>query len=156
RARPVGRLGRLVRWGRRNPALAAANGLAAALLVATAGVSVAWAVHADQQAGRIRQSLEETRQVSAETELDRGLSEAERGDVGSGMLWFARALETVPDSAVDLQWSIRVNLTAWQRQLVTLTDCVDAPRGTVLAFSPDGRSAWFVEPDGETVRCWDL
>jgi WD40 repeat protein/tRNA A-37 threonylcarbamoyl transferase component Bud32 len=156
RARPVSPLRRLVRWGQRNPTLATAVGLTAALLAATAGVSVAWAVHADHQAGLIRTALEEARKVTAETELDRGLAEAERGDVGAGLLWLARALETVPDSAVDLQWCIRVNLSAWRRQRVALTDCLDSPPGTVRAFSPDGRSAWFVAPGGRTVRCWDL
>jgi WD40 repeat protein len=154
--RPLGWLERLARWGRRNPALAAVGGVAVALLLAATGVSVAWAAHADRQSVRIRQALDESRRVTAEAELDRGLVEANRGDVAFGMHWMARGLASAPEGCEDLTWAIRANLTAWGRQMVTLEDCIEPPAGEVLAFAPDGRAAWFVAPDGRTVRCWDL
>jgi WD40 repeat protein/tRNA A-37 threonylcarbamoyl transferase component Bud32 len=155
-ARPEGRGERLLRWGRRNPWLAAAGGVIAGLLVTATTVSVGWALDAHRQADALQQALDESQRLRAETELDRGLAEAERGNVGSGMQWMARSLGTAPKRQDDLIRSIRANLNAWRRQLVTLTQCVESPNGKVLAFSPDGRFAWFVERDGKTVRRWDL
>jgi WD40 repeat protein/tRNA A-37 threonylcarbamoyl transferase component Bud32 len=156
RARPVGWLERLALWVKRNPALSASCGAAVALLAAMTVVAVAWAVHADRQADAIRRALEQSKLVTAETELDRGLAEADGGDVAAGMHWLARSLQTAPDHAEDLAWTIRVNQNAWRHHLVTLTDCVPPPPGKVLAFAPDGRAAWFVDTDRQTVRCWDL
>ena len=155
-ARPVGRFERLVRWVRRNPALAVAGGVVAVLLAATTVVSTAWALDSERKSKEVRRALDEAKRVTAETELDRGIAEAERGDVGLGMLWMARSLETLPAGADDLEWTIRVNLDAWQKHLLVLTDCVEPPPGRVMAFSPDGRLAWFVGADGRTVRPWDV
>ncbi len=159
-ARPVGRLRRFGRWCRRNPALATAGGLAAALLLTTTAVAVAWAVHANQMAATVRASLSESERRRAENYLDRGLTEAEHGDVGLGLLWMARALETAPPQAEDLSRIIRLNLAGWRRQLFALTNCWE-PQGEVKAFSPDGHSpdgprAWVTDPDKCAVRPWDL
>jgi WD40 repeat protein/serine/threonine protein kinase len=151
--RPIGRVERLWRWCRRNPALAAAGGLAIFLLVTTTAVSVGWAVHASRMAEDIQGALTESERRRAENHLDRGLAEAERGDIGLGLLWMARSLETVPPRADDLAWTIRANLAGWRRQLFALTDC-RTPPGKVLGFSPDGRSAWTV--DENVVRRWEL
>ena len=154
-ARPVGRLQRFGRWCRRNPALATAGGLAAALLLTTTAVAVAWAVHANQMAATVRDSLSESERRRAENYLDRGLAEAEHGDVGLGLLWMTRALETAPPQAEDLTRIIRLNLAGWRRQLFALTNCWE-PKGEVKAFSPDGQSAWVIDPDKCAVRCWDM
>ncbi|WP_171472736.1 WD40 repeat domain-containing serine/threonine protein kinase [Frigoriglobus tundricola] len=156
RARPVGRGERLVLWARRNPALAIAIGLAAILLVMATAVSVAWAHHADRQSGEIRSAWDDCKRVAAETELERGLAEAERGEVGLGMLWMSRSLESAPPRTEELKWTVRVNLTAWRRHLVALTECIESPPGTVLAFAPDAGTAWYVDADGRTVRSWAL
>ena len=47
-ARPLGRAGRLWRWARRNPSLAAAVGLAALALVATAAIAIGFAAYRDR------------------------------------------------------------------------------------------------------------
>jgi eukaryotic-like serine/threonine-protein kinase len=148
-ARPVGRVERSVSWCRRNPMLAAVVALLFLFLAATAAVSVGWAVHASRQS-------DELRRAAAETQLDRGLSEAERGDVGAGMLWLARALETAPKGDDDLAWTLRVNLNSWRKKLATLTACYAPPPGKILALTHDAAGAWFVDDDGKTVRYWDL
>ncbi len=155
-SRPVGHLERLVSWSRRKPGLAASLGSVAILLIATASVSAAWAIHSIEQKAKIQEALDHSKLVRAETELDRGLAEAAQGDVGLGMLWMARSLETLPPDKETLEWIIRVNLNAWRRELYALTDCIEAPPGRVLGFSPDGRLAWFLEADNRTVRGWDL
>jgi eukaryotic-like serine/threonine-protein kinase len=146
--RPVSLLERLLRWCRRNPALATAGGLAASLLVATTVLSVGWAVHASRLAATVQEAL-------AENHLDRGLAEAERGDVGLGLHWMARGLETVPSRADALARTIRANLAGWRRPLFALANC-RTPPGKVLGFSPDGGSAWTVDPDKKVLRRWEL
>jgi len=58
-ARSIGRLERLWRWGRRNPALAAASGLAAVLAVVVTLVSIWSAVRARSDASQLVQANEE-------------------------------------------------------------------------------------------------
>jgi WD40 repeat protein/serine/threonine protein kinase len=155
-ARPVTFRERTTLWCWRNPWLAALIGLSVVLLIAITAVSVAWAIHASNQAGKVQKALDDSRLVTAETELDRGLIETNRGDIGRGMLWMARSLQTIPPGHDDLEWSIRVNLKAWRQQLVTQTDCITPPPGRVLAITQDGQFAWFVDTDDRTVRCWSL
>ena len=62
-ARPVGRIGRLWRWSRRNPALAAASGLAALALLGVAVVSSVLAVSRSRAATRL--SREQARTLAA-------------------------------------------------------------------------------------------
>ncbi len=153
-ARPVGRVERLVRWGRRNPTLAVSSGTAAVLLFAVAAVSAAWAVHADHQATTIRGALEESERRRAENYLDRGQAEAERGEVGLGLLWMARGLEAAPPVDDDLARVVRANLAQWGNQHLALTDC-QVPPGKAIGFGPDGRAVWVVDRDPRTVRRWE-
>jgi WD40 repeat protein/serine/threonine protein kinase len=140
---------RVWRWCRRNPAVAIAAGLAAFLLIATAAVSLGWAIDASRLAASVQAAL-------AENHLDRGLVEAEHGDVGLGLLWMAHSLETVASGADDLAWTVRANLAGWRCRLFALTSC-STPPGQVLGFSPDGRSAWTLDPDNpKRVRRWEL
>jgi WD40 repeat protein/tRNA A-37 threonylcarbamoyl transferase component Bud32 len=157
-ARPVGRLERLARWCRRNPALAAAGGLAIVLLLTIMAVSVGWAIDASQRGENLRGALatseHERRRAQeqlAERSFDRALVECERGDVGLGLLWMARSLETAPEGAEDLRGALRASLAGWRSRLFALTDCHPGA-GKILAFDPDGRTAWAAEPDGSVRR----
>ena len=156
RARSVGRRERLILWVRRNPALAVAIGSAVALLVAATAVSVAWAAHANRQSDAVRKSLHDSQRLRAEVELDRGLVEAERGEVDTGILLMARSLETVPRGEDDLEWSARVNLHTWHLHSTALNAVRPVPPGQLLGVSPDGTVGWVLDPDGRVVRRWDL
>jgi WD40 repeat protein/serine/threonine protein kinase len=156
--RPVGRAERLWRWGRRNPAVAVAAGLAASLLVATTVVSLGWIVHAfrlnkDLQDALTRSELEELRARTqlAEHFFDSALLECERGEVGLGLLWMARSLETAPEQATELHGALRASLAAWHCRLFPLTGCHPGTR-RILAFGPDGRSVWVGDADGSVSR----
>jgi WD40 repeat protein len=154
-ARLEGTLGKAARWYRRNPALGAACVAAATLLLATTAVAVAWAVHANRLSGAVRAALGESERRLAENHLDRGLMEAEHGDVGLGLQWMARALEVTPPQADDLARIVRSNLAGWRRQLFAVTNCWK-PGGEVKAFSPDGRSAWVVGENNRVVQRWEI
>src|SRR5262249_1615665 len=109
-ARPVGKVERLWRWGRRNPALALATGLAAAALVAAAGVSISFGIYQSNAATRSREeegktkvALEESdkhrRQaegLSASLSLEQALLLYQQADVCRGMVFLASALELSP------------------------------------------------------------
>jgi WD40 repeat protein len=157
-ARPVSQLQRLGRWCCRNPTLAWSGGLTAALLVITAFVSTAWAVHADRLAGALQQALTETEQEQLKTQEQMGerlfehaLVQCERGDVGIGMLWMARSLETIPERAEVLGAALRASLASWRSEIHTLTDCRSGT-GEVLAFGPDGKTAWTADADGSVCQ----
>jgi eukaryotic-like serine/threonine-protein kinase len=154
-ARPVGRVERVVRWGRRNPALGGAGIAVVILLIATASVSVGWALHAESQAGETRRALNESRRLTAEARLDRGLSLAEKGDVAEGLHSIAKSLETLPSDSDDLATAARMNLDAWRRQLLALKEMATPPPGEVARASADG-TVWAVEPPARrVVRRWD-
>jgi WD40 repeat protein len=147
---------RAAKWARRNPALAAALVLSGALLFATTAVATGWGLHASRQAAAITHSLQVSEQLRAEGYVNTGLAEAGQGNVAAGLLWLARGLETAPEGALNLEWVARANLNAWSRELVALSDCGPGPPGEVLAFAPDGSSAWTVDPAGRDVQRWDL
>jgi WD40 repeat protein len=131
-ARPVSRVEKVWRWGRRNPALAAMTGLAAAALAAVLVLSIGFAMHQAQ-------ALKKAQLLSASLAFDQGLTLCEQGDAGRGMLWLGRALQIAPEDAHDLRRVIRINLGAWGRQLTPLHAILphsDPVQG--LAVSPDG------------------
>ncbi len=154
-ARPVGRVERLGRWCRRNPALATAMSFAATALVAITVVAVLWAVNEKENARAIADQRDKAEYRLAENYLDRALGLCERGEVGLGLLWLAHSLEKAPADADGLQRVIRANLAGWRDRLNPLKACW-AHEGEVLtgAFSRDGKTVWTGGADG-TVRRWE-
>jgi WD40 repeat protein len=130
RARPVGPLGRTIRWARRRPAVAA---LAAALILVTAlGFAlVSWQWRAEVVARRVAERL------AISLALDEAINRCERSDP-AGPLALVRSLEDVTrlDDA-DLEHVVRINLAGW------------LPRATRR-----GRS--FGVSDGKTGYVWRL
>jgi WD40 repeat protein len=174
RARPPGPAGRLGRWARRNPALAASGALAAAALAAVVVLAVGFALHQSRAAGAVREQERKTRAALTEAERqhvraerqvarladDRGLVLCEQGQVGPGMLWLVQGLETAaklsPADGADLERVARANLAAWRRELRPVRAILPHDnRGVkLLVFSPDGRTIGTVGWDS-TARVWD-
>jgi WD40 repeat protein len=158
-ARPVGRLERLARWCRRNPAPAAA----AVLLLAVAVISTAFAVNKFLDARDLRQAnesvkaaLKEANALSASLTNDRGVDLCQKGEISHGLLWQARGLELATEAgAADLERVIRTNLAYWRRQRNFLRFILPH-RGRVLAvaFSPDGQRALTGGMD-KSAQLWD-
>jgi WD40 repeat protein/tRNA A-37 threonylcarbamoyl transferase component Bud32 len=170
RARPVGPPERLARWCRRNPALAATGGLAAAALAATAVVSLLFALHAVRSADRLggalgdareqhRQAEERTRLAErrlAENYLDQALAVMDgEHDTGRGLLGLARALEASPDDAADLRASIRASLAGGGAEVAPCRGVIShGSMVLAVAFRGDGRV--LVTGGGDrTARLWD-
>jgi WD40 repeat protein/serine/threonine protein kinase len=151
RARPVGPVERYWRWCRRNPLLAAASSLAVFLLLAATALSAGWAYHASRQAEANREAQLRTQEQLAEGQFDRALAECERGEVGIGLLWLARSLETAPDRAEGLSEALRTSMATWHcRQFPLMGSYREA--WNIRAFDPDGQTGWFVDRDNAVVR----
>jgi WD40 repeat protein len=144
KALPIGRVGRLLRWVRRKPAVAAACGLVVTLLVLATSFSIAFAVYQSNskkilatvaatlrgEQTRTQAALTESERQSAVAErrlaiasLERGLLLCEQQHVAEGMLWFVRSLEIntkLKPVDSELERTIRTNLAAFQDELATL------------------------------------
>ncbi|MBN9520496.1 hypothetical protein J0H58_18545, partial [bacterium] len=135
---------------------AAAAATAAVLAVATLALSVGWGFDSANKVRAVRTALAEAQRLTALGHLDRGIAEAEQGDVGTGLHWLARGVSAAPDGADALVWTARANLGGWRGHLFPLTGCIAPPPGRVLAFAPDGATAWVAGPERGLVRCWDV
>jgi WD40 repeat protein/serine/threonine protein kinase len=121
---------------------------------------------AEDAATRDRDSANAARRREAEARLDeqrlnfhmafdRGLALCDQGQVGTGMLWLARALKLAPRDEVAIERVIRANLTAWGRELHTLQAIYPYKQGASTgAISPDGTLVLTGAIDG-VVHLWD-
>jgi WD40 repeat protein len=169
RARRLQPWERLGRWCRRNPALAAVSGVAAAALVAVAVVSLSFGLYESAAAVRLGQALgeAETRRRQAEESaarfaLHQGLTRCNQNEVGQGILWLAAALEMATRAeAVDLQHVIRVNLAAWRGRLHSLEERLPDAVIYTAAVSADATKVLMATEDHAgrvhlTAQVWEV
>ena len=111
-----------------------------------------------KQAETARQKEAEQRRLfqhqSVKLLVERGLTLAEQGDVGRGLLWMARSLQVASPEDVDLQQVVRSNLGHWGRPfrpLRTVLGHGSPVQGAV--FSPNGK--WALTSGGATARLWE-
>ena len=161
-ARPISKLARASRWCRRNPTLAGLSAAVAGLLLLLSTGGPIAAVRQSSLATREAKAREQAQELrdesmllAAELAFDRAFSLCDEGQIGQGMLWFARTLEIAPTSAVDLRRVTLMNLAAWKRALHTL-ELVLPHEAAVFAvsFSPDGKTV-LTGGDSDIVRLWD-
>jgi WD40 repeat protein/tRNA A-37 threonylcarbamoyl transferase component Bud32 len=162
RARPVSRAERLVRWGRRNPVVAALLATLAVVLVA-AFTLVTWKWRAEAQAAE--RAREETRRadsagqeaarLAARGLVDQALNQGDHGHTDRALLLLAKGLELAAQGGdPDLDHAIRVNLAAWRYQLIHRRATLPHDNWVwAVAYSPDGRLCATGSRDG-TARLW--
>jgi WD40 repeat protein/tRNA A-37 threonylcarbamoyl transferase component Bud32 len=160
-ARPAGRAEQLWRWCRRNQALAVASAAAIVALLATAAISVTFAIHQKQAAANLQQALEESernRRQSAEYAFRLAYQKAleqHKDKEEEAMLGLTRALELAPEGSEDLQAECREKLTEWGQELGPRKPPLEHDdRVNQVAFSPDGRTILTSSSD-HTARLWD-
>jgi len=154
-ARPIGRLGKLARWTKRNPTVATLAATATLGLLATATVSTAFAVQSSRDAERLREALDESRVRLAESHAARGRSLAEGGDVDLGLLWFARAIRALPPDHADLDAKFREEYGGWEqnhRPLRAILNHEEDP--FVVLANPQSRRCLVVS--SKSARLWNL
>lgn len=155
---------RIQLWCRRRPAEAIASGIAAVTVVAFFFGAILFSLREQavgqqlrEQNGQLEQGRREAERNLATNCLDQGLRLCEQGDIGKGLLWFARGLRSAEQAqAEEIEWTLRMNLTAWLPQISQLTAILelDAPV-TALALSPDMKNVAIGLLSGE-LSVWDL
>ncbi len=86
----------------------------------------------------------------AENYLNHGFSQCEQGEVGLGMLFFVRSLETLPTDDATLQNAIRCNIATWSKVLYRLKAILPHSEPIVEAkFAPTGNTVLTVTKSPE-------
>jgi WD40 repeat protein len=167
-ARPVGTVGRLWRWGKRNPALATVGSLAMAAVLAALAVAISFGIYQKQAAENLRGALVQVQaqkqQADEKTELARRrleisqnllltmqlrrLADVWKRDPAQGLAWLEDG-NNCPAEVRDFTWGLFYRLCQPPRKL-THTGWVAS-----LAFSPDGKTLASGEGGGR-VRLWDM
>lgn len=152
------------KWARRRPAVAALSlGLAIVTLVGFILVLGLWrAAEANAGAETIARKAEtearrDSERLLAGSYLDQGISQCERDNVGTGLVWMVRSLELAACLGDDdLEHAARANLAAWRHHLVRLRAWLpNSDWVAAVAFSPDGKLALTGNKD-KTARLWDV
>jgi WD40 repeat protein/serine/threonine protein kinase len=164
RARPVGLGGRLLRWSKRNPALAGSTVAAAfatitALLIFAVGFFLVkdardqarekadknekLANERDNEQKKAKHEAAEADSERKKAQHDAAVADFERSygqleqDHARGLLWLARSLRVAKENnAPDVEWSIRALLAGWSRDVHPLR-AVAQLDGAVIAVSFD-------------------
>jgi WD40 repeat protein len=163
RARPVSRAERLVRWARRNPAVAALLATLAVVLVA-AFIMVTWkwraavelAAVAKEEKGRADLARREAERLAARGFLDQAINQGDHGNTDRALHLLAKGLDlAVQGGDEDLERAIRLNLTAWRSQLVRRRATLPHDNWVwAVAYSPDGQLCATGSRD-RTARLWN-
>jgi WD40 repeat protein len=182
-ARPLSYRERAVRWRRRNPTLAAAVAVVGSLMLAIAvlmTVSYYREAALRQTSDKLRQDVEASLKLEKasrdEADHQRSIAQAERrtaqirlaesyasqgdffcqrGEIGHGCLWLARAIRDLPKDELRIEQLMRANLGAWEPLLPRRLLLVKHQQQiSAVRFSPDG--SWFLTASLDGVaRIWD-
>jgi WD40 repeat protein len=163
-ARRVGLPERAWKWARRRPAVASLS--AAVVLVTAAALGlVTWqwrraegeAVQARRAEAAAEGRRRQAEEAQAHLALQQGQALCERGDLGPGLLWLARALDRAVGAGIaDLDRPLRVNLADWGAQVRPAGIRLDNSGPILgLAFDPADRRLLAAGKDGR-VHFWDI
>jgi WD40 repeat protein len=167
-ARPVRTVGRLWRWGKRNPAMATVSSLAVVAVLAVLGVAISFGIYQTQAAENLRGALDQVqdqkKQADEKTELARKrlevsqnllltmqlrrVAEVWKRSPAQGLEWLEDG-NCCPAEVRDFTWGLFYGLCQPPRKLKHTAGV------TSLAFSPDGKKLASGE-EGGNVRLWDV
>jgi WD40 repeat protein/serine/threonine protein kinase/tetratricopeptide (TPR) repeat protein len=169
KARRAGAWEQVVRWGRRNPAVASLlTALVVVFFTGFAAVTVLWR-RAESEANRANRTAEaqaearaaqanlriQAQAQAAARDLEHAMDLARRGDADQGLLWMAEALRQVPPERPELVRMARANLAAWTDRGPSLKAILEHHAAVPQAvFRPDGRAVLTGSMDG-TAQVWD-
>jgi eukaryotic-like serine/threonine-protein kinase len=155
---------RVWRWCRRNPAKATAASLAVLTVLSVVALAIGsvFVVQLRREQAQTQAAREEAEKyrhdaehLSANLALERGLTLAEQGEVGQGMLWMVRGLKIARENDTDLQRDLRTSLAVWHHQLHPLRAVIQHPDWVgQVNLSPDGKLLATDCKDGNG-RLWD-
>ena len=154
-ARPIGRLGRVWRWARRNPAVAGLSAAISLLLIAmTVGAALA-AVHQDARARAEQRLREETQQTNERLEAllyERNINLAYQEWDAKNAARANEFLESCPELLRTWEWHCLKRLAT--RPLLEMHAFNNSRPFEGVAFSTDGRLLAAGNGDG-TIRLWE-
>ncbi len=184
-ARPIGPVGRLIRWVRRKPSFATLLATTVAVTI-TAFVVILWLwwdastargqaetlaslealanLAASRQRDNATKARAESDRLAAELLLDESLSTCARGDMDQGLSGLVNTLRSAEAAGLnDLRSVCLANLACWDQQRITVSATPPLSSSvTSVAYSPDGRRILFgqwanrgLKPGGGVARFWD-
>jgi hypothetical protein len=155
RARPVGRVERLARWAKRNPAVASLTVAVVLTLLTGTAVSAFFAIQAERRREQAERSQRDAELRAASAAVDLDLKHCADGEVDYGVLRLARTLRELPPHATDLRQCVEMNLLAWAQEIRPLGPTFQHDGAeTKWELSPDGLTVLTGGADG-TARLWD-
>jgi WD40 repeat protein/serine/threonine protein kinase/tetratricopeptide (TPR) repeat protein len=169
RARRIGPAGRLVRWCRRNPAVAAMTAAVAILLIAVSLVSTLSAIQIGSARDAAERSADDERRARKEADdksdesrqrlvrhyVSSGTRLMETGDLFGSLVWFCEAIANDRDKFRSTE-NHRTRLALILDQCPRLKQLWHLEKGIRhVEFSPDGQLVLAASGDG-TAIIWDV
>jgi WD40 repeat protein len=156
--RRVGRGERLWRWCRRNPALAAAQGIAALALLTLVAVALWFGIYSTVAAEKLTVALEDSRAANrkgAAVALGNASTLCESGRAPEGLLWMAHSLELASRAEAPLlEQTVRRQLAFHLHHCCPLQAIYEhGEKVSAIAMSPDGQ-VLLIGGAGGTARLW--
>ncbi len=143
---------KLMRWVRRNRALATA----ASVLLATVTIALALGnFFLQQQQAQTLTARNQAQRLAAEMTYNRGLLLCQQGRIAPGLLWMAEALAMSQDQP-ELEEILRQSMASWAAQLPPITEILEPDEGLIsLDFNPAQPLLMTAHGDGR-LQLWDL
>ncbi len=172
-ARPLGPAARVIRWGRRNPAVASLLGVLVVVIVAGFSL-VTWKwrealdlaereteARGQEEKAKVQahQDSNEARRRSAVLLLERALTAARENEIQQALFWLTDGLaEAIKAEDAELEHALRLQIGAWSQSLPVRTGYLPFKDVRQLTWSQDGKvvlASLRVKVIEDTIQHWD-
>jgi WD40 repeat protein/serine/threonine protein kinase len=168
RARPIGKLERLLRWSRRNPTTASLSAVVALLLLIAATGSTVWAyresllhdvtriAHEREQVAhrQAAASADESRSRLAHTMTLNGINQLEGNNYFSSLLWLCESIPLLKDAAAQRVQRIRIASVLQHLPRLERLAVLDSP--VEQAVVSGDRSRLLARTRSGNLKVWDV